>query len=263
MQPDKPLRVRETRHGKTFTLAPNSVIYEQGSESDAVYLIQEGRVELLRSNQQDKVGVGILEKGAILGEMGVLRSVPRSTTARALTEVSLHMVTRDRFLKSLQTESSLTLPVLRTLTNRLHEANGTLARMQPYGTGVPLKRVRTITLLPGSSLTQWRLGVHGFEVEHLTFIVGRASDGIPARLSEGGMTIETEDTDALEEEHFGLFELNGRLVIHDLGSDGGTTVNGATVSRGAYAGTAGLVAGDNDVAAGPAQSGYRFIIRVT
>lgn len=263
MEPDKPLRVRETRHGKTFTLAPHSVIYEQGSESDAVYLIQEGRVELLRSNQQDSVGVGILEKGAILGEMGVLRGVPRSTTARALTEVSLHMVTRERFLKSLDSVSSLTLPVLRTLTERLHEANGTLARMQPFGRGVALKHVRTITILPGSSLTQWRLGVHGFEVEHLPYIVGRASDGLPARLSEGGMTIETDETDPLEEEHFGLFELNGRLVIHDLGSDGGTTVNGETVSRGAYAGTAGLINGDNEVAAGPGSSPYRFIIRVT
>jgi putative ABC transport system ATP-binding protein len=72
----------ETPH--KVTLAKGEVLFEQGSRGDVVYVLESGRIELVRLRADGgEEPVKIVSPGEYFGEMGPIMGVPRSATARA------------------------------------------------------------------------------------------------------------------------------------------------------------------------------------
>ena len=74
---------------KERQVAAGGVIYREGDPGNAVFVVQEGEVEILRETDGETLRLAVLRRGAIFGEMGVLRDKPRSTTVRALSETKM------------------------------------------------------------------------------------------------------------------------------------------------------------------------------
>ena len=92
------------------------LIYREGDPGDAVFVIQEGEVEILRETNGEVVRLAVLSRGAIFCEMGVLRDKPRSTTVRALQETKMIVLSKPDFLDAFGDENnSLALRLLRML----------------------------------------------------------------------------------------------------------------------------------------------------
>jgi putative ABC transport system ATP-binding protein len=71
-------------------VAAGETIFEQGSRGELVYVIESGRVEILRHRSDGTVEqLAQLGPGEYFGELGPLLGFPRSATARALTPVRL------------------------------------------------------------------------------------------------------------------------------------------------------------------------------
>ncbi|USQ75454.1 MFS transporter [Ornithinimicrobium cryptoxanthini] len=70
------------------------VILTKGGVSDLLYLIESGEVEV----SDDGLVLATLQADDVIGEIGLIRDVPRTATVTALTDTSLLMLGRDDFL---------------------------------------------------------------------------------------------------------------------------------------------------------------------
>jgi len=72
------------------TLVAGQVLFEQGDDSDLVYVVQSGEVEIYRTKETgDEERLTVVDAGSYFGELGPLLNLPRSASARALTDVTL------------------------------------------------------------------------------------------------------------------------------------------------------------------------------
>ncbi|HVO16435.1 MAG TPA: cyclic nucleotide-binding domain-containing protein [Alphaproteobacteria bacterium] len=95
--------------------APGDVLLTEGGSSHVLYVLVEGRVEILKGDYQINV-VG--DAGAIFGEIAVLLGIPHMATVRALTPVAAHMIADgDAFLQS---HPEIAYHLSKLLAQRLH-----------------------------------------------------------------------------------------------------------------------------------------------
>ena len=102
----------------TRTVAPGTVIFEEGDAGQEMFGVIEGTVELrLRSGR-------VLTLGAddIFGEMALIDSSPRSATAVAVAETTLAVIDRRRFLFLVGETPTFALQVMSNLAERLRAA---------------------------------------------------------------------------------------------------------------------------------------------
>lgn len=78
------------------TFAPGEVITREGDVGHSYYAVAEGRVDV---HQRGRL-IRTLERGEGFGEIALLRSVPRTATARAATTVTAYRLDRDDFLSA-------------------------------------------------------------------------------------------------------------------------------------------------------------------
>jgi CRP/FNR family transcriptional regulator, cyclic AMP receptor protein len=97
--------------------ASGSVILEEGQETGRVYVLAEGRIEVLRGGTQITV---LDEPGSLVGEMSVLLGVPHTATARALGDIRVHVI--EDAAGFFRANPGLSWLVARLLANRLNAA---------------------------------------------------------------------------------------------------------------------------------------------
>jgi len=75
---------------RVVEVATGEVVFEQGTRGELVYVIEAGRVEILRDHADGtRERLAELGPGEYFGELGPMLGFPRSATARALTSVRL------------------------------------------------------------------------------------------------------------------------------------------------------------------------------
>ena len=132
---------------RTKAFAPKKLIFAEGTESDDMYVIVSGRVEVFRSNDEGEE-VPIAERGAgeVIGEMAMLDCESRSASVRALESCSTVVLQREAFLHCLKSSQDLTLEILATLVRRLRESDAERATTLPVReriVGLLLKQGKT------------------------------------------------------------------------------------------------------------------------
>ncbi len=71
-------------------LVGGQVLFEQGDISDLVYVVASGEVEIFRAKEDGvEERLTVVHQGSYFGELGPLMNLPRSATARALTDTTL------------------------------------------------------------------------------------------------------------------------------------------------------------------------------
>lgn len=99
------------------------LIIKQGTEGNCLYVVQEGKVEVIKETPQGEVKVAELGETEFFGEMGLFEQDVRSCTVRALGEVKVLTIDKRNFYKSIHQDSSLAYRLLEKMSNRLREAN--------------------------------------------------------------------------------------------------------------------------------------------
>ncbi len=115
----------------------NSKIIGAGDPTDSLYIVINGRLKVLMSDEQGReVILSILGPGEFFGEMGLLDDSPRSASVVTLEACELLSISKTDFKRSLAENFDLSLAVMRGLVKRLREADqkiGSLALMDVYG----------------------------------------------------------------------------------------------------------------------------------
>lgn len=98
------------------------VIFDEGEEGQALYVIVSGRVIICHPGEVDNP-IADLAPGGFFGELALLDDGPRSAQARALTEAELAVFFRGDFERLLESHarlaSRIALQLARSLAQRL------------------------------------------------------------------------------------------------------------------------------------------------
>ncbi len=245
---------------KTVTIAAGSIIYREGEKADAVFVIEDGEVEVLRQGVAGPVRLAVLGRGEIFGETGVIMGEPRSTTMRARVETRLLRVERDEFIEAFSRNNPIGLPLLRMLCQRLAHADRHMVHnRRPRAEKARLAQVGTIRLLGACEIVTRQIGEKGIAIRNLPFTVGAKAGAakIPER-TDSAIFLDTDRACDLSPNHFAIARRDGYLILRDLGSRLGTIVNGQSLSRYAQEATAVLHFGPNEIIAGAKDSPIRF-----
>jgi CRP-like cAMP-binding protein len=98
------------------------VIFDEGEEGQAIYIILEGKVLICHQGQADKP-IATLESGNFFGELALLDDAPRAAQARAAEDCTLVVLFRGDFMNLMLSHaliaSKIALQLARHLGARL------------------------------------------------------------------------------------------------------------------------------------------------
>jgi cyclic nucleotide-binding protein/FHA domain-containing protein len=112
-----------TRKGYTLELKPGEYVFREGELGLEMYIINEGKVEILNHVGDEEQILAVLEKGDFFGEMSVLEDLPRAASARAITDVRLLQINGSTFDQLLQGNPEIAVRMMRKLSRRLRETD--------------------------------------------------------------------------------------------------------------------------------------------
>jgi CRP-like cAMP-binding protein len=95
------------------------VIFDQGEEGHAMYIIIEGDVLICRQGQPEEGLIARLCTGAFFGDLALLDNQPRSAQARAATPCKMAVFFREDFFGLLETHARIASKILPQLARHI------------------------------------------------------------------------------------------------------------------------------------------------
>jgi len=99
------------------------VVFHEGEMGNAMYIIWSGRAAVIKGELESPIVLGYRGPGEIIGEMALLENRARSASVVALEDMRLLSIRRDDFEKLIQTNPSVGMGILGTLSARLRAAD--------------------------------------------------------------------------------------------------------------------------------------------
>ena len=213
--------------------APNEDIIKENESGETAFIIEKGRVEISKEKGGKRVHIAYLEKGSTFGEMSMVDDLPRSATVTAVEETLVRELHRDDLYSAMQQNPEATLKFLKSIFERLREANMTIARIasEGGGSGAPRpkepsgKQARFLIegLTPQASAA---ISSSPFAIGSFPFKVGRKS-GDP--MVSNHLEITDHAPYQVSRHHVSLIRDGDRIGVVDRGSHLGALVDGARI----------------------------------
>ena len=246
------------------TVAAMEIIFRPGDPSEYAYVIQSGRVEILKDFPDHPARLAALETGQIFGEMGLVDERPRTLAARALTECRLSTVTREEFVDMILQRPEESLKYLRTLFERLRAMNTRVDGKAFDGEEVRRDPWITVTLVPLTDRAREVVPQAGLRVPRFPYRIGRVSGEVPSSdpMQVNDLVLPDQSPFNVSKNHLAIDLDQGGVAIRDRGSYLGTVVNGTSIGGGHRRAALALREGENEVSLGSSRSPYRFRVVV-
>ena len=113
--------MRNKKLGRLYT--DGEVVIKQGDQGDCLYVIQEGKVEVIDDSGKTEIKLAELGETEFFGEMGLFEKDVRSCTVRVIGEANIMTIDKRNFYKTIQKDPSLAYRLLEKMSNRLRETN--------------------------------------------------------------------------------------------------------------------------------------------
>ena len=157
---------------QTSDLAPGDVVAAEGDEGEALFVITDGELEVVKRSRSADVPLARLGPGEIVGEMAVLEGSTRNATIRAVAPSRVIAIGRDVVLELVRTRPSAAMSIIRTVTGRLRSteallrereklaALGTLSAGLAHELNNPAAAVQRSSGLLREALDRWANATH-------------------------------------------------------------------------------------------------------
>ena len=113
--------------GERIPCSAGEVLFEQGDESDSVYVVLSGEVQIYRQARSGRVPLARLGRGEIIGEIGVLCDCPRTASVAAATDLTVLRIEKDVFIEFVNELPPLAMAIIHELSDRLINMNQQIA----------------------------------------------------------------------------------------------------------------------------------------
>ena len=108
------------RFGRTFTTG--EVIFQEGDAATEAFLLQEGRVRLIKRVRAVERSLMVLRPGDLFGESALIPGSPRTSTAIALSDGAALALDQTTFQNLLETHPGVAGRMVQQLIRRLRDA---------------------------------------------------------------------------------------------------------------------------------------------
>lgn len=222
---------------KSMDVPEGDWVFEEESLGTDMYIVQEGKVEILKRVGDEDRQLTVLEKGDFFGEMALLEGLPRAAGARALTDAKVLEINGATFNQMLRDNPEIAVRMMRKLSRRLRETDAMLrelgAERIPQGPPAPPE-------------TDREAGAAGSAPEHLVHeksgmefpLSGGAETTIGRRDPVTGIYPDV-DLSALDNQrsvsrrHAKIFRRGEKLFLsEEIGTMNGTYLNGERLETG-------------------------------
>ncbi len=109
-----------------LTYEPGQVVFEQGADADAAYVVLDGTAEVVVDTPTGPLILATMERNAIIGEIGILCDVPRTATIRANQRLVTLRIGKAQFLDLLVKFPQISVEIMRILAARLNHTSADL-----------------------------------------------------------------------------------------------------------------------------------------
>ena len=154
-------------------------IIRENDLGESAFIVHEGTVEIQKDVGGKMVHLATLGPGDTIGEMSMIEDRPRSATAIAVTPVVADEIHHDDFYAALQSDREVAMLLLKSLFERLREANAVILQLRSGGAvpaEPPAEVRRPVLLIEGLTPEAERaLPSAPFRVEGFPFRIGRTS----------------------------------------------------------------------------------------
>ncbi len=120
-----------------LVFAPDDVVFEQGQQGDAAYLVLRGSADVLVDTPDGQLNVATIKEHDIVGEIAILCDVPRTATVRAVAELETLRISKDRFFGLIEEFPEMAVEIMRELAHRLEVTTGRLREAHAASGGPP------------------------------------------------------------------------------------------------------------------------------
>ena len=129
--PDTELQaISEQLHRERYL--KGQVIFSEGEEGDALYLIESGQVQVVTGPSSDEKILAYLGPGNFFGELALLLDEPRSATVRVVIDVEVWVLRKHDLEAMLEDHAIIALQMSRELSRRLVETSHMPIRREEY-----------------------------------------------------------------------------------------------------------------------------------
>jgi CRP-like cAMP-binding protein len=187
------------RYGRRFTTG--EAVFQEGAPASEAFLLQEGRVRLLKRVGMTDRSLAVARPGDLIGESALLDAAVYSSTAVALTDGALLALDRETFRSMLANHPQVGMRVIDQLVRRLRDAEDQIEIMMLRGvqskvTSALLKLAGAVSGPAQVTITPVELSTRvGLDVEAVKRTVLQLRERQYIRIA--GERIEIPDVDAL------------------------------------------------------------------
>lgn len=100
-------------------LAAGDYVFRQGEQASNAYIVQEGEVQIVRAKDGQETVLGVVGKGGIFGEMGLIDNKPRMASARATKASTVIIVSEGMFREKLSKADAFIRGLLNILVDTI------------------------------------------------------------------------------------------------------------------------------------------------
>ena len=114
---------------KRLYFKSGSKIISEGELGDCAYIVEAGRLEVSKINEQNHGQIlGHLKENDIFGELGLIDGLPRSATVTALEDCTVKVLTKESFNFLTTSNPETLIPIFKVLASRLRSALNLIGR---------------------------------------------------------------------------------------------------------------------------------------
>lgn len=242
------------------SIPSHHIIFQEGDQSDAAFVIKSGAVEILKHAAHGEVLLAKLGPGDIFGEMGLLDpSMPRSATARTTADTIVDVLTGEEFNHMMNQCPARLIPIIQSVFERLRVTTQRVSSTEA-GTVLLTSEFEKIVIQPVSPDLTKQFNSIDVPVARLPFRIGGKPTGQHETGKLGTLTHLTLFSEGppliISRQHCEISVENDGIYLVDMGSRFGTVVNGQRIGRGRGNYRVPLKKGNNQIYLGGPSSPY-------
>jgi CRP/FNR family transcriptional regulator len=120
--------MNENEIGKLYK--DEETICSEGDTADSMYVIQSGKVEVIKKTARGEVTIATLNKGDFFGEMSLFDHQPRSATVKAVGDARILKIDKKGFFSRASEDPSFAFNILEGMTKRIRALDDELSELK-------------------------------------------------------------------------------------------------------------------------------------
>lgn len=116
-------------------LKTGEVLFREGDESDAMYVIKSGRIAITKAKGAGEIILAEKKKGEMLGEMAFFDNKPRSAGAKAIVDSEVITLPFSSLYAQFKTFPEWLKAVVKTVNGHLRDANARIKNLEQASSG--------------------------------------------------------------------------------------------------------------------------------